>query len=126
MKIMGTENLEGFAPNITKSYKLIRSCSFVGSTNVANVFFHNRNRYVTESETSVDLAGIDHDGDEDDIDSNNVIEGAARSKVSRSSVTESMGLSGGLATDRPAGTVPKIFASLLFIIVLNSFRIATV
>ncbi|XP_053668366.1 MOXD1 homolog 2-like [Anopheles marshallii] len=119
----GTENLEGFAPNITKSYKLIRSCSFVGSTNVANVFFQNRNRYVTESETNVDLTGVD--GDDDDIDSNNVIEGAARSKVSRSSVTESMGLSGGPATFRPLAIATKMIASLLFIIVLNSFRIAT-
>ncbi|XP_049295208.1 MOXD1 homolog 2-like [Anopheles funestus] len=122
----GTENLEGFAPNITKSYKLIRSCSFVGSTNVANVFFQNRNRYVTESETNVDLTGVDGDDDDDDIDSNNVIEGAARSKVSRSSVTESMGLSDGTATFRPLAVAANMIASLLFIIVLNSFRIATV
>ncbi|XP_058125969.1 MOXD1 homolog 2-like [Anopheles ziemanni] len=124
----GTENLEGFAPNITKSYKIIRSCSFVGSTNVANVVvMQNRNRYVTEPETGVELPLDigDGDDDDDDIDSNNVIEGAARSKVSRSSVTESMGLSGALAISFRAHVEAKMFAFLLFIIFLNSFRIAT-
>ncbi|XP_052873199.1 MOXD1 homolog 2-like [Anopheles cruzii] len=130
----GTENLEGFAPNITKSYKVIRSCSFIGSTNVAsNVFYQNaRNRYVTDASADgapppppPSLGGgqdqQDQDDEDDDVDSNNVIEGAARSKVYRSSVTESMGLSGAPTSCRPGVAV----AFLLFLIFLNSFRIAT-
>uniref|UniRef100_A0A182FBG8 Uncharacterized protein n=1 Tax=Anopheles albimanus TaxID=7167 RepID=A0A182FBG8_ANOAL len=133
----GTENLEGFAPNITKSYKIFRSCSFVGSTNVANVFYQNRNRYVTESEANAGAPlegnGLEQDdgGSDDDVDSNNVIEGAARSKVYRSSVTESMGLSAASPASyrRPSagitGPFEQMFAVLLFLIFLNSFRIAT-
>ncbi|XP_053685805.1 MOXD1 homolog 2-like [Sabethes cyaneus] len=122
--LAGTESLDGYAPNITKSYKLTKSCSFVrpvpgtgtGGPSVANVYFQNRNRYVTESETNVDLPLVE----DDELDDNNVIEGAARSKVSRSSATESMGLSGaGLA-----GLHCQLGAYLLFIIFLNSFRIA--
>ncbi|XP_055619095.1 MOXD1 homolog 2-like [Toxorhynchites rutilus septentrionalis] len=123
--LAGTENLDGFAPNITKSYKLTKSCSFKrppagitagGSPNVANVYFQNRNRYVTESETNVDVPLTE----DDELDDNNVIEGAARSKVSRSSATESMGLSGASL----AGLQSQMVAYLLFIIFLNSFRIA--
>ncbi|XP_050094650.1 MOXD1 homolog 2-like [Anopheles aquasalis] len=131
----GTENLEGFAPNITKSYKIFRSCSFVGSTNVANVFYQNRNRYVTESEANAEVPlegnGLEPDDGDDDVDSNNVIEGAARSKVYRSSVTESMGLSAASPAfyRRPStgitGPFEQMFAVLLFLIFLNSFRIAT-
>ncbi|XP_049544997.1 MOXD1 homolog 2-like [Anopheles darlingi] len=131
----GTENLEGFAPNITKSYKIFRSCSFVGSTNVANVFYQNRNRYVTESEANAEVPlegnGLEPDDSDDDVDSNNVIEGAARSKVYRSSVTESMGLSAASPASyrRPSagvtGPFEQMFAVLLFLIFLNSFRIAT-
>ncbi|XP_062559085.1 MOXD1 homolog 2-like [Armigeres subalbatus] len=144
----GTESLEGYPPNITKSYKLQRSCSFLrsplagASPNLANVSFQNRNRYHTESETNVDhpLLGRnypptngnngadDNDYDENSIDQdgNNVIEGAARSKVSRSSVTELMGLSGASSmTSASLLRSQMMVAYLLFIIFLNSFRIAT-
>lgn len=150
----GSENLDGYSPNITKSYKLQRTCSFLRpptgiGPNVANVSFQNRNRYVTESETNVDhpfangnfpLAdgggggggagggiGADIDADDDDsidLDGNNVIEGAARSKVSRSSVTELMGLSGASLPPSSLLLQSHMVAYLLFIIFLNSFRIA--
>ncbi|XP_055600153.1 MOXD1 homolog 2-like, partial [Uranotaenia lowii] len=155
----GTENLEGFSPNITKSYKVQKTCSFNRLGNVprvgpnsSNMYFHNRNRYVTESETSVDVPALGNgDGDDDDgggigigigddndveLEDNNVIEGAARSKVSRSSATESMGLSGASSLGlRRLGSSScpsfwavvlqcQMVAYLLFIIFLNSFRIA--
>lgn len=145
----GTESLEGYPPNITKSYKVPRSCSFLRSplsgTNpsLGNVSFQNRNRYLTEAESKAadsskagrhyppaadDIELTDDDDDENSIDQdgNNVIEGAARSKVSRSSVTELMGLSGG---SKLTGALllrsQMMVAYLLFIIFLNSFRIAT-
>ncbi|EDS28432.1 conserved hypothetical protein [Culex quinquefasciatus] len=138
--LAGTESLDGFAPNITKSYKLPKSCSFRnknsggkhGGPNLANVYFQNsRNRYVTESESSVGQSGLsDSDLDPDQLDGgldNNVIEGAARSKVSRSSATESMGLARGSSLLVATGGLPvQMVAYLLFIIFLNSFRIATV
>ncbi|XP_058462666.1 MOXD1 homolog 2-like [Malaya genurostris] len=122
--LAGTESLDGYAPNITKTYKLAKSCSFnrspvgtaSGGLNVANVYFQNRNRYVTESEANVDLPQVE----DDELDDNNVIEGAARSKVSRSSATETMGLSG---ASMGGIRSQMMMAYLLFIIFLNAFRI---
>lgn len=86
---------------------------------------------MTESESSVGQSGLsDSDLDPDQLDGgldNNVIEGAARSKVSRSSATESMGLARGSSLLVATGGLPvQMVAYLLFIIFLNSFRIATV
>lgn len=84
----GTENIDAYSPNITRLWKLPATCSFAYNTNNNNNHLPNsRNHYVTESDLNIDKPFID------DYD-NNIIEGAARSKVSRSSATESMGLSG--------------------------------
>ncbi|CAD7081233.1 unnamed protein product [Hermetia illucens] len=74
--IPGTEYLEGYSPNITKVWKQPRRC---------------KPKRLFATETNFEMPVIVQ---EDDT-SNNIIEGAARSKVSRSSATETMGFSSG-------------------------------
>ena len=64
----GTDNMDAYAPNVTRKIKPSTSCSF-NAINNPNSFYNNRNRYVTESETNVDIPLMD---DDDNI---NIIEG---------------------------------------------------
>ncbi|XP_059622696.1 MOXD1 homolog 2 [Phlebotomus argentipes] len=70
--IPGTEYIEAHSPNLTKVWHPPLTCS-------------SKTRFVTQN--NLDVPVLEED------ESANVIEGAARSKVSRSSATETMGLS---------------------------------
>ena len=88
--------MDAFATNISKKWQAQPTCSVkINNQTDASINNRSRNTYVTESEIISESPMMD-DFEKDDPDdhSNNIIEGAARSKVSRSSMgSESMGLS---------------------------------
>lgn len=111
--------MDAYALNINKKWQVDSFCSFAQNQSIVENSTKNsfKNSLVIESEIIGDSPMMDDFQKEDsDDDSNNIIEGAARSKVSRSSMgSESMGLS----------CVPKTFkkSSLVTLVLLLMYEI---
>ncbi|XP_058126018.1 MOXD1 homolog 2-like [Anopheles ziemanni] len=102
--IPGTDNIDAYAPELTKFWRPIPTCSFSGGTSAGGS--NSINRFVTERDISLDWPPLEDER-------NNVIEGAARSKSIRSSAA-STSLAAGLAT------VSRV---ILFVIFINTVRL---
>ncbi|XP_041782918.1 MOXD1 homolog 2-like [Anopheles merus] len=114
--IPGTDNVDAYAPNLTKIWRPMATCSFSGGASSAHGTMpgggssYSVNRFVTERDISLDRPP------EDDDDRWNVIEGAARSKSIRSSAP-SASLASGVTL---AVAVSRL---VLFVIFLNTVRL---
>ncbi|XP_055626801.1 MOXD1 homolog 2-like [Toxorhynchites rutilus septentrionalis] len=114
--IPGTENMDAYAPNLTRIWRPTPTC---GATAPAGAGPTNSvNRFVTERESQAAAGGVGNAPSwtllEDE--SNNVIEGAARSKSIRSS--------SGVALFGSSGNVVSRVA--LFVIFINTVRLVGV
>ncbi|KAJ6646318.1 hypothetical protein Bhyg_01529 [Pseudolycoriella hygida] len=87
--MIGTEYIEGHNPNITKIWN--PPTSECMKSNTKSSFDRHPATHQNTHNTN--------DSPSHEDENNNIIEGAARSKVSRSSATETMGLSGSSGTD---------------------------
>ncbi|XP_058831932.1 MOXD1 homolog 2-like [Topomyia yanbarensis] len=107
--IPGTDNIDAYAPNLTRIWRPTPTCgvSANGGSSTGGGF-NSVNRFVTERETSVPSWTL-----LDEDESNNVIEGAARSKSIRSSSGATV-LSSGLVISKVA----------LFVIFISTVRLA--
>lgn len=120
LSFQGTENIDGYAPNITKIWKQQKSCSF---REPGSQIPNTKNRlYVTETDINI-VDGITIT----ELDENNIIEGAARSKVSRSSAASELLLLS-LSGTSPFSSISlsKSYPLVLILCLLfcNSFRIS--
>lgn len=120
--LQGTENIDGYAPNITKTWRQTKTCSFRESSGFIPAAIPNtKNRvFVPDMDDNI-VDGITIT----EADESNIIEGAARSKVSRSSATsESMGFSGTSTFSVIALSKSYSFVLILCLLFVNSFRVS--
>lgn len=122
-KKQDTENLDGYAPNITKAFKQQKTCSFRDASSSSSRIPNTNSRFhVTDTDINI-VDGITIT----ELDENNIIEGAARSKVSRSSANSEMLLLG-LSGTSPFSSISlsKSYPLVLILCLLfcNSFRIS--
>lgn len=97
--------MDAYASNLTRIWRPTPTCGVASSTGAAN----SVNRYVTERESNAPSWTL-----LDEDDSNNVIEGAARSKSIRSSTQAGMAQS---------GTATLVSKVALFVIFINTLRL---
>lgn len=119
----GTENIEEYAPNVTKIWRQQKTCDFRETSGAGRFPSANNRFFVTETDVNI-ADGITIT----ELDESNIIEGAASSKVSRSSASSEM-LLFGLNSTSPFGssiTLSKSYSFLLILCLLfcNSFRIS--
>lgn len=100
--------MDAYAPNLTRIWRPTPTCGVASSPGVGSGA-NSVNRFVTERETNVPSWTL-----LEEDDSNNVIEGAARSKSIRSSTQAGVAQS---------GTATLVSRVALFVIFINTVRL---